>query len=88
MITKKIEMMVEWKIGVRVKNKLVGTRKINSLKEWGQIIRSKIELKFNVIDCNSPINRTAILKTKEKIKNDNVLVKTDIKKMFLKLKKP
>ena len=40
----------------------------------------KIELKFDVIDNDDSINETTILKKK----NDNVLIETNVKKIFLK----
>lgn len=78
--------MVEKRMSVRVRNKFISNRKINSLTEWGQIIKKKVELRFSVINYNGSIGETVILKTKRRIKSDSILVKPDIKKMSSKSK--
>lgn len=78
--------MVEKRMGMKVRNKFIGTGKINSLSEWGQIIKKKVELRFGAINYNGPIGETVILKTKKRIKSDSILVKTNTKKMSSKPK--
>lgn len=76
-----MKIIVGQETGVRVKNKFIGAGKMKSLMVRGQIIKGKIELRLGAIDCNGPTGETVILKTERGIKNDNVLVKTDVRRM-------
>lgn len=80
--------MIGQRIGVRIRNEFINNGKINSLTGRGRISRRVVKLEFSTIDTDELTNKTTIPKTDGGIKNDNVLIKTDIRGMFPKLGDP